>query len=175
MVGNKTTKGKKAIHEWMASMDIETPSMRSTRINCHINAPRTAVYRALLDPRVVPKWKVPDGMTCHVHAFDAREGGSIRISLTYDTSTSIGKTDPHTDTYHGRLVKLVPNKQVVEVDEFETSDPALARRNAEFNHTCRCRRWHGSDRRTRKFTARHSTRRQRNGVANGARKTEGVG
>jgi hypothetical protein len=23
-------------------------------------------------------------MTCHVHAFDPREGGSFRISLTYD-------------------------------------------------------------------------------------------
>jgi len=64
-------------------------------------------------------------MTAHLHAFDAREGGTFRISLTYDTSTGIGKTDPHTDTYHGRFVKLVPNEQVVEVDEFETADPAL--------------------------------------------------
>jgi uncharacterized protein YndB with AHSA1/START domain len=99
--------------------------MSSTRINCHINAPRAAVYRALLDPHMVAKWRVPDGMTAHVHAFDAREGGTFRISLTYDTSTDIGKTDPHTDTYHGRFVKLVPNEQVVEVDEFETADPAL--------------------------------------------------
>ena len=30
-----------------------------------------------------------------------------------------------TDTYHGRFVKLVPNEQVVEVIEFETTDPAL--------------------------------------------------
>jgi uncharacterized protein YndB with AHSA1/START domain len=99
--------------------------MSSTRISCHINAPRAAVYRALLDPRAVAKWKVPDRMTACVHAFDAREGGIFRISLTYNTSTSIGKTEPHTDTYHGRFVKLVPNEQVVEVDEFETSDPAL--------------------------------------------------
>ena len=64
-------------------------------------------------------------MTAHVHTFDAHEGGMFRISLTYDTSTGTGKTDPHTDTYHGRFVKLVPNEQVVEVDEFETSEPAL--------------------------------------------------
>ena len=31
----------------------------------------------------------------------------------------------HTDTYHGRFVKLVANEQVVEVVEFETTDPAL--------------------------------------------------
>jgi len=31
----------------------------------------------------------------------------------------------YTDTYHGRFLKLVPNEQLVEVDEFETTDPAL--------------------------------------------------
>ena len=68
---------------------------------------------------------VPTGMTSHVHAFDAREGGSFRISLTYDAPTGTGKTSAHTDTYHGRFVKLVTNEQVVEVVEFETTDPAL--------------------------------------------------
>jgi len=64
-------------------------------------------------------------MTCRVHAFDAREGGSIRVSLTYDRAGSRGKTSDRTDTYHGRFVKLVPNEQVVERIEFETTDPAL--------------------------------------------------
>jgi uncharacterized protein YndB with AHSA1/START domain len=90
-----------------------------------VNAPRVIVYRALLDPRAVATWMVPNGMTSHVHAFDAREGGSFRISLTYDAPTGAGKTTAHTDTFHGRFVKLVPNQQVVEVVEFETSDPAL--------------------------------------------------
>ncbi|HYQ84897.1 MAG TPA: SRPBCC domain-containing protein, partial [Rubrobacter sp.] len=31
----------------------------------------------------------------------------------------------HTDTYHGRFVKLVPDQQVVEVMEFETADPSM--------------------------------------------------
>jgi uncharacterized protein YndB with AHSA1/START domain len=64
-------------------------------------------------------------MTCHVHAFEAHEGGCFRISLTYDAPTGTGKTTAHTDTYHGRFVKLVTNEQIVEVDEFETDDPAL--------------------------------------------------
>jgi uncharacterized protein YndB with AHSA1/START domain len=68
---------------------------------------------------------VPTGMTSHVHAFEPREGGSFRISLTYDAPTGTGKTTPHSDTYHGRFVKLVPDEQVVEVVEFETNDPAL--------------------------------------------------
>jgi uncharacterized protein YndB with AHSA1/START domain len=83
------------------------------------------VYAALVDPDAIASWKVPTGMTCHVHAFDAREGGTFRISLTYDAPTEAGKTTERTDTYHGRFVELVPDERVVEVDEFETEDPAL--------------------------------------------------
>jgi uncharacterized protein YndB with AHSA1/START domain len=90
-----------------------------------VNAPRASVYGALLDAQAVATWMVPTGMTSHVHAFEPREGGSFRISLTYDAPTGAGKTSAHTDTYHGRFVKLVPNEQVVEVVEFETADPAL--------------------------------------------------
>jgi uncharacterized protein YndB with AHSA1/START domain len=99
--------------------------MSSTRITRRVNAPRASVYRALLDARAIATWRVPTGMTSHVHAFDAREGGSFRVSLTYDAKAGVGKTTAHTDTYHGRFVKLVTNEQVVEVVEFETTDPAL--------------------------------------------------
>ena len=90
-----------------------------------MNAPRASVYRALLDPDAIAKWRVPTGMTSQVHAFDAREGGTFRVSLTYDTQTGAGKTTAHTDTYHGYFAKLVPNEQIVEVIEFETDDHAL--------------------------------------------------
>ncbi len=97
----------------------------STRLSQHVNAPRANVYRALLDARAVATWMVPSGMTSHVHVFDGREGGSFRISLTYDTPSGTGKTTAHTDTYHGRFVKLVPHEQVVEVMEFETADDSM--------------------------------------------------
>ncbi len=97
----------------------------STRIGRHVNAPRANVYRALLDARAAATWMVPIGMTSNVHVFDAREGGLFRISLTYDVPTGTGKTTAHTDTYHGRFVKLVPNEQVVEAMELETADGAM--------------------------------------------------
>jgi uncharacterized protein YndB with AHSA1/START domain len=90
-----------------------------------MSAPRSDVYRALLDADAVALWRVPDGMSSQVHEFDAREGGSFRVSLTYDAPTGTGKSARNTDTYHGRFVKLVPDEQVVEVFEFETDDPAL--------------------------------------------------
>ena len=100
-------------------------AITSTRLSQHVNASRPSVYHALLDARAVAIWMVPTGMTSHVHEFDAREGGPFRISLTYDTPSGTGKTTAHTDTYHGRFVKLVPDKQVVEVMEFETADPEM--------------------------------------------------
>jgi uncharacterized protein YndB with AHSA1/START domain len=98
----------------------------TTRLTRHIRAPRSAVYRALLDADAVQQWMVPDGMPSQVHHYDAREGGSFRISLTYDLPTSTGKTDARTDTFHGRFARLVPDTEVVQVVEFETDDPAFA-------------------------------------------------
>ena len=99
--------------------------MYSIRVSRHVNAARPAVYRALVDAGAIAKWRVPDGMTARVHEFDAREGGAFRISLSYDTPAGTGKSAAHTDTYHGRFVRLVPDEQVVEVLEFETADPGL--------------------------------------------------
>lgn len=99
--------------------------MSTTRIRCHVKAPRAKVYRALLDARAIAAWRVPPGMTSHVHVFEPREGGRVRVSLTYDSPTETGKSAAHTDTYHGHFVKLVQDEQVVEVVEFETAEPSL--------------------------------------------------
>ena len=64
-------------------------------------------------------------MTSHVRAFDAREGGEFRVSLTYDAPTGTGKTTAQTDTYRRGFTRLVPDTEVVQVVEFETPDPAL--------------------------------------------------
>jgi uncharacterized protein YndB with AHSA1/START domain len=98
----------------------------STKVQRLIRAPRDRVYDALIDPAAVARWRFPAGMTCEVHEFDAREGGALRISLTYEDADRVGKTEGRTDTYRGRFVKLVPNELVVEADEFETADPALS-------------------------------------------------
>jgi uncharacterized protein YndB with AHSA1/START domain len=96
-----------------------------TRISVHLDAPRPRVYRALLDADEVARWRVPAAMTCEVHELDAREGGTVRVSLTYLAPSDAGKSTSQTDTYHGRFVRLVPDELVVEVDEFETDDPSL--------------------------------------------------
>ena len=99
--------------------------MTDTRITRWIDAPPARVYATLLDPDAVRQWMVPDGMTSEVHEFDAREGGTFRITLTYDAPTTAGKSTTQSDTYHGRFVELVPDSQVVQAVEFETDDPAM--------------------------------------------------
>jgi len=99
--------------------------MSTTRVQRQIAASRAKVYAALIDGRAVRQWMVPDGMSSEVHHFDGREGGTFRISLTYQKADAVGKTSAHTDTHHGRFIELVPNERVVQSVEFETDDPSL--------------------------------------------------
>jgi uncharacterized protein YndB with AHSA1/START domain len=100
--------------------------MRTMTIVRTIRAPRSAVYRTLLDANDVAAWRVPQGMTSEVHVFEPRQGGAFRVSLTYESKSESGKTSAHTDTYHGHFIELVPDERIVERLEFETDDPALA-------------------------------------------------
>ncbi len=97
----------------------------TTTVSRHVKAPPAAVYRALVDPDAVAAWRVPEGMTSHVHEFDPREGGRFRVSLVYDDPGAEGKSGGRTDTYRGHFARLVPGELVVEVLEFEADDDAL--------------------------------------------------
>jgi uncharacterized protein YndB with AHSA1/START domain len=99
--------------------------MYTSRVSGHVDAPRAAVYRALVNAEAIARWRVPDGMSGEVHEFDAREGGRFRVSLTYEAPDASGKSAAHTDSYHGHFARLAPDEQVVEVLEFEAVDPAL--------------------------------------------------
>ncbi|HEU5036903.1 MAG TPA: SRPBCC domain-containing protein [Nocardioides sp.] len=100
--------------------------MYSTVVSRVVPAERSVVYWALLDPAAVAQWRVPDGMRGEVHELDARVGGRIRISLTYDDPSAAGKSAGATDTYAGRFLELVEDERVVELVGFEADDPDLA-------------------------------------------------
>jgi uncharacterized protein YndB with AHSA1/START domain len=99
--------------------------MSTTKVNRRVKASRARVYQALLDQVAVQQWMVPTGMTSQVHRFEPWEGGTFRISLTYDAASDTGKTTSQTDTYHGHFVKLVQDELLVEKVEFETDNPAI--------------------------------------------------
>jgi uncharacterized protein YndB with AHSA1/START domain len=99
----------------------------STRVSRIVKAEREAVYHAFLDPDSVALWLAPDKMKGRVHAFDARVGGTFRMSLAYQDQAHpvSGKTSEDTDTFQGRFVELVPCERIVEAIVFESPDPAF--------------------------------------------------
>ena len=99
--------------------------MSTTRITRRVRAPRARVYRAFTDAGDIATWRVPNGMTSRVHAFEPHVGGRFRVTLTYDDPARAGKTSGQSDTYHGQFVELVPPARIVEALAFETADPAL--------------------------------------------------
>jgi uncharacterized protein YndB with AHSA1/START domain len=67
-------------------------------------------------------------MKGHIYEFDAREGGSYRMVLTYvesDHSTP-GKTSEHSDVVRVRFLQLAPDEWIVQLVEFESEDAAFA-------------------------------------------------
>jgi uncharacterized protein YndB with AHSA1/START domain len=95
----------------------------TTRVSVPLRAPRAAVYRALTDPATIARWRFPDGMTSVV---EPQVDGGFLVTLTYEAPDGQGKTTARSDTYRARFTRLVPDELVVEVDEFETTDPRLA-------------------------------------------------
>jgi uncharacterized protein YndB with AHSA1/START domain len=93
-----------------------------------IRASPHVLYRTLIDPEALVSWRPPEGMTGEMLAFDGREGGRYRMSLTYTGAGHEvrGKTSEHADVVEGRFLELVPDRRVVEVVEFDSDDPAFA-------------------------------------------------
>ncbi len=100
--------------------------MTSTKVSRIIKATRKTIYRALTDPRALAQWRVPDDMTGTIHEFDARPGGTYRMSLTYAHGSRRGKTAAATDTFQGRFAELAQDQRVVELIDFESDDGGFA-------------------------------------------------
>ncbi|HET6631750.1 MAG TPA: SRPBCC family protein [Rhodanobacteraceae bacterium] len=81
-----------------------------------LRAPPERVYRAFLDASALAKWLPPNGFTCTVHEFDARVGGSYRMSFT-NFSTGNGHS------FGGTWRELVPGERIRYTDHFE--DPGM--------------------------------------------------
>lgn len=107
------------------TMELEPTAVRaSTKVSRIIQAPRSVIYEAFLNPNVLALWRAPKNMEAYVHAFDAREGGAYRMSLVYtDPKNSPGgKTSEYTDTFQGKFIELIPYEKIIELIEFESND-----------------------------------------------------
>ena len=86
------------------------------RLHRVLTAPPERVYRAFTDAAAQAKWLPPYGFTCTVHQFEAKVGGTFKMSFTNFTS---GKSH----SFGGKYVELKPNELIRYTDKFD--DPHL--------------------------------------------------
>lgn len=86
------------------------------RLHRVLRAKPEKIYRAFLTPEAMVKWLPPHGFTGKAHHFDARPGGSFRMSFTNFTSGS-------SHGFGGEYLELVPNERIRLVERFD--DPNL--------------------------------------------------
>jgi uncharacterized protein YndB with AHSA1/START domain len=86
------------------------------RLHRVVRAPAGRIYKAFLDADAMAKWLPPNGFTCKVHQFDARVGGTFRMSFThFDSGAS--------HSFGGEFLELVPAERIRYTDRFD--DPNL--------------------------------------------------
>jgi uncharacterized protein YndB with AHSA1/START domain len=86
------------------------------RLHRVLAAPPERVYRAFLDADALAKWLPPHGFVCKVHAFDARVGGTYKMSFR-----NLGTGNGH--SFGGEFLELGPNQRIRHTDVFD--DPNL--------------------------------------------------
>ena len=74
------------------------------------------LYRAFLDAGAMAKWLPPYGFICKVQHFEAKVGGTFRMSFQNFTTG-------HEHSFGGEYRELVPNELVRYTDKFD--DPGL--------------------------------------------------
>jgi uncharacterized protein YndB with AHSA1/START domain len=98
---------------------------RTDKASRLIAAPPERVYAAFVDPDELLAWLPPDDMTGRFDHFDARTGGSYRLTLTY-ADPGTGKTTTDSDVVEARFVEVVPGVRVVQAVDFVSDDPAYS-------------------------------------------------
>jgi len=90
-------------------------------------SPRT-LFRTFLDAETLAAWRVPEGMTGSIAAFDPRAGGGYRMLLRYEgpESPAQGKSRPGADQVDVRFLELYAEEKVVEEVRFVSDDPVYA-------------------------------------------------
>ena len=74
------------------------------------------VYRAFTEADALAKWLPPNGFTCTVHSFDAKVGGTFKMSFRNFTTGG-------SHAFGGEYLELVPGERVRYTDRFD--DPNL--------------------------------------------------
>lgn len=70
------------------------------------------VYRAFTEADALAKFLPPSGFTCTVHHFEAKVGGSYKMSFRNFTTG-------HSHSFGGTFLEMVPNERLHYTDKFD--------------------------------------------------------
>jgi uncharacterized protein YndB with AHSA1/START domain len=88
----------------------------TVRLHRVFTAPPQRVYKAFLDADAMAKWLPPNGFTCKVHQFDAKVGGTFKMSFT-------NFSGGNSHSFGGEYLELKPHERIRYTDKFD--DPNL--------------------------------------------------
>ncbi|MBC8038205.1 MAG: SRPBCC family protein [Rhizobiales bacterium] len=91
-------------------------SDNTVRLHRVLAAKPEKVYRAFLEADALAKWLPPYGFTCTVEQFDAKVGGTFRMSFRNFTTGN-------SHSFGGEYLELVPHTLIRYTDRFD--DPGL--------------------------------------------------
>lgn len=91
-------------------------SDRTVRLHRVLRCPPQKIYRAFTEADALARWLPPYGFLCTVQQFDARAGGSFRMSFHNFGSG-------HSHAFGGEYLELVPHERIRYTDRFD--DPNL--------------------------------------------------
>jgi uncharacterized protein YndB with AHSA1/START domain len=93
-----------------------TTNTNTIRLHRVLRAPAERVYKAFLDADAMVKWLPPNGFTGKMHHFEAKVGGTFKMSFSNFNS---GKSH----SFGGKYIELTPHERIRYTDKFD--DPNL--------------------------------------------------
>lgn len=94
-----------------ATTKVTLPSDTEILITREFDAPRDVVFKAMMDPDLIPRWWGPRSDTTSVDTMDVRPGGKWRFVAT--------QPDGSTYAFRGEYREIVPGEKIVQTFEFE--------------------------------------------------------
>lgn len=91
-------------------------STHTIRLHRVLRSSPEKVYRAFIEADAMTKWIPPNGFTGKIHHFDAKVGGTFKMSFT-----NFGTGQSH--SFGGEFLELVPHERLRYTDKFD--DPNL--------------------------------------------------
>ena len=87
----------------------------TVRLHRVLAAKPDKVYRAFIEADAMAKWLPPNGFACTVHQFDAKVGGTFKMSFRNFTTGA-------SHSFGGEYVELVPHERLRYTDKFDDPD-----------------------------------------------------